>query len=91
MKLTKELIYGFSGSCLVDKFDGSLKTPACHLEWWDLCCSPFKYVAIAAPRRHAKTSAITVTYTLAELLFRILILQLLFQILKPKQQCSLGC
>ena len=70
MKLTKELIYGFSGSCLVDKFDGSLKTPACHLEWWDLCCSPFKYVAIAAPRRHAKTSAITVTYTLAELLFR---------------------
>ena len=70
IKLTKELIYGFSGSCLVQRFDGSLKTPECHHEWWDLCTSNYKYVAIAAPRRHAKTSAVTVTYTLAELLFR---------------------
>jgi len=70
VKLTKELIYGFSGSCLVQRFDGSLKTPECHHEWWDLCTSNYKYVAIAAPRRHAKTSAVTVTYTLAELLFR---------------------
>ena len=70
IKLTKEVIYGFSGSCLVQRFDGSFKTPDCHHEWWDLCTSNYKYVAIAAPRRHAKTSAITVTYTLAELLFR---------------------
>lgn len=70
IKLTKELIYGFSGSCLVQNFDGSLKTPDCHLEWWELCCTPQKCVAIAAPRGHAKTTAITVTYTLAEVLFR---------------------
>ena len=70
IKLTKEAIYGFSGSCLVQRFDGSLKTPACHLEWWDLCCSPAKYVALAAPRGHAKSTAITLTYSLAELLFR---------------------
>lgn len=50
MKLTKDIIYGFSGSCLVDQFDGSLKTPDCHLEWWDLCCSPNKFVALSAPR-----------------------------------------
>lgn len=70
IKLTKEAIYGFSGSCLVQRFDGSLKTPECHLEWWDLCCSPAKYVALAAPRGHAKSTAITLTYSLAELLFR---------------------
>jgi predicted phage terminase large subunit-like protein len=35
-----------------------------------LCCSNERYVAIAAPRRHAKTTAITTTYTLACLLFR---------------------
>lgn len=70
MKLTKDIIYGFSGSCLVDQFDGSLKTPDCHLEWWDLCCSPNKFVALSAPRGHAKSTAITFTYGLAELLFR---------------------
>jgi predicted phage terminase large subunit-like protein len=70
IKLTKETIYGLSGSCLVQRFDGSVKTPDCHLEWWDLCCSPANYVAIAAPRGHAKSTAISFTYTLAELLFR---------------------
>lgn len=70
IKLTKETIYGLSGSCLVQRFDGSLKTPDCHLEWWELCCSPAKYVALAAPRGHAKSTAITLTYSLAELLFR---------------------
>lgn len=40
------------------------------MEWWALCTSKDRYVAIAAPRRHAKTTAITTTYTLACLLFR---------------------
>lgn len=45
-------------------------SPACHLEWWDLCTSSEKYVAIAAPRGHAKTTAITLGYGLASAMFR---------------------
>lgn len=37
---------------------------------WDLCCSKKELVAIAAPRAHAKSTAITHAYTLANVLFR---------------------
>jgi len=50
MRVTKEIVEGFVGSCLVKGFDGSLKTPDFHREVWDLCCSMNKFVAIAAPR-----------------------------------------
>lgn len=70
MALTAQTIAGFSGSLLQKNFDGAVETPECHMEWWALCCSKERYVAIAAPRRHAKTTAITTTYTLANLLFR---------------------
>ncbi len=69
-KLNADLIYGFVGSCLASRFDGNLPTPECHKEWWELCCSENKYVAIAAPRGHAKSTAITLSYTLANVLFR---------------------
>ena len=68
--LTADTISGFSGSLLQKNFDGAVSTPDCHMEWWELCCSKNKRVAIAAPRGHAKTTAITITYTLACLLFR---------------------
>lgn len=68
--LTADTIAGFSGSLLQKNFDGAVPTPPVHFEWWELCCSKDRYVAIAAPRRHAKTTAITTTYTLACLLFR---------------------
>ncbi len=70
MELTKELLYGFVGSVLSGRFDEPAATPDCHLEWWDLCCSKHPYVAIAAPRGHAKSTAITKSYTLAAVLFR---------------------
>ena len=70
MKLTSDLIYGFSGSLLSPRFDEPAPTPDCHREWWDLCCSDYKRVAIAAPRGHAKSTAITKSYTLASVLFR---------------------
>lgn len=50
MKLTKEMIFGFSGSVLSSKFDEAKQTPQCHIDWWDLCCSDETMVAIAAPR-----------------------------------------
>ncbi len=70
MKLTKELVHGFSGSVIASKYDQPVPTPWFHLEWWDLCCSDATYVAIAAPRGHAKSTAITHCYVLANVLFR---------------------
>lgn len=68
--LTANVIKGFSTSLLQKNFDGAVSSPDCHMEWWELFCSQHPQVAIAAPRRHAKTTAITHTCTLASVLFR---------------------
>lgn len=68
--LTADAMAGFVGSLLQKNFDGAVDSPACHMEWWELCCSKHPKVAIAAPRRHAKSTAITFAYTLACLVFR---------------------
>lgn len=70
MKVTPDIIRGLVGSCLVKGFDGSLKTPTFHEECWELCCSSSPYVAIAAPRGHAKSTGVTLSYGLSTLLFR---------------------
>lgn len=70
MKLTSDVIAGFVGSVLASRFDGQSSTPEFHKECWDTCCSDEKFVAIAAPRGHAKSTAITLGYGLATLLFR---------------------
>ena len=68
--LTSQIIKGFVTSILAQDFDGQVASPAFHEECWELCCSKNKQVAIAAPRRHAKTTALTIGYGLATLLFR---------------------
>jgi predicted phage terminase large subunit-like protein len=70
MKLSADTIAGFVGSVLASRFDGQAASPPFHKECWELCCSPEKYIAIAAPRGHAKSTAITLGYGLATLLFR---------------------
>lgn len=40
------------------------------MEMWEACCGPDKQVAIAAPRSHAKSTAISFTFVLAAVLFR---------------------
>lgn len=70
VKLNKEIIRGFVGSLLSQGFDDASESPEFHDECWDLCTSKHKYVAIAAPRGHAKSSGITLGYGLATLLFR---------------------
>lgn len=70
MKVTKEVVEGFVGSCLIKNFDGSLKIPDFHREVWELCCSHERFVAIAAPRGHAKSTAVTLSYGLSTLLFK---------------------
>jgi len=70
MRLTADVVAGFVGSVLASRFDGQAASPPFHKECWELCCSTDKYVAIAAPRGHAKSTAITLGYGLATLLFR---------------------
>jgi len=70
MKLTAPVISGFVGSILSKNFDGAVSSPDFHMECWELCCSDNRQVAIAAPRKHAKTTALTVGYGLSTLLFR---------------------
>ena len=70
MKLTATVIQGFVASILAPTFDGQVASPEFHKECWELCCSENRQVAIAAPRRHAKTTALTLGYGLATLLFR---------------------
>ncbi len=70
MQLTKDVLKGFVGSILASKFDNAVKTPDFHEEMWELFTSKYKYVAVAAPRGHAKTTGGTVCYGLATLLFR---------------------
>ena len=70
IKLTSQLIEGLVGSCLIRNFDGSKPVSPFHREWWELCCSDKRYIAIAAPRGHSKSTSITIAYTLAEVLFR---------------------
>lgn len=70
MQLTAEIIAGFSTSLLQRSFDNAVASPECHLEWWSFCTSKAPKVAIAAPRQHAKSTAITLAYVLACVLFR---------------------
>lgn len=70
MELNADIIAGFSVSLLQKNYDSAVDSPDCHMEWWELCTSSHPKVAIAAPRRHAKSTAITLAYVLACLLFR---------------------
>lgn len=68
--LTADIIYGFTNSLLLDKFDNPTATPQFHLELWDLMCTDHPKVAVAAPRGHAKSTAVTHSYVLANICFR---------------------
>lgn len=68
--LNAQVIEGFVGSILMKRFDDPCPIPWCHREWWNLCTSKARFVAIAAPRGFAKSTAITHSYVLAAVLFR---------------------
>ena len=69
IKLTATIIENLVDKFLLHTFDNAAPTPSCHREWWEMACSDRKFVAIAAPRGHAKSTAITLSYALANLLF----------------------
>lgn len=64
------MVEGLVGSCLLKEYGDSKPIAPFHREWWDLCCSDRRFIAIAAPRGHSKSTSITIAYTLAEVLFR---------------------
>lgn len=66
-----QTIDGFTLGLLAAKYDNPKPIPPFHLEMWELCCSENPKVAIAAPRSHAKSTAITHAYILAMMLFRV--------------------
>lgn len=70
VELDRDVIGGFVNSVLASRFDGQSESAEFHKECWDLCTGKDKYVAIAAPRGHAKSTAVTFGYGLATLLFR---------------------
>lgn len=70
IKLNSAIIEGFASSCLMGYMDNASAFSWFHRELWDLCTSDEKFVAIAAPRGHAKSTIVTIIYTLACILFR---------------------
>lgn len=68
--LTADQVLGLTTTSLLQRYDDPKPIPDLHYEMWALCCSPALQVAIAAPRGHAKSTAITFAYALALLLFR---------------------
>lgn len=68
--ISAETVQGFISSLLQKNFDGAVESPECHKEWWQLFCDKHPLVAIAAPRNHAKSTALTFGWTMAQLCFR---------------------
>ena len=68
--ITSKLVEGFTKTCLLDGYEEPAEIPQFHRELWELCCSDDQYVAVAAPRGHAKSTAITFAYALTSLLYR---------------------
>jgi hypothetical protein len=70
VKLTADLIESFAGTFISPRFDDARPTPQLHREAWALYCSDAPSAMVIAPRDHAKSTALTTVYILAEVLFR---------------------
>lgn len=68
-KLDAHLIEGFTEIFLLDRYDSPKPIPDFHRRLWTLFCDPSPFVAVAAPRGHAKSSAGTHAYGLANAVF----------------------
>src|SRR5208282_1049353 len=70
MKLTAEHVEAMAGVYLSPLYDTPSPTPEFHRECWRLYCSDARMAGVAAPRGHAKSTALTHDYVLAVALFR---------------------
>jgi predicted phage terminase large subunit-like protein len=69
LRVDAHLVEGFVQTFLMDHYADPRPIPAFHRALWDLECSDNRWVAIAAPRGHAKSTAGNHAYLLANLLF----------------------
>lgn len=69
-KLTADLVEAFCGMYLSPRYDNKAATPDFHRECWKLYTSDWQQCEAVAPREHAKSSALTMGYMTAELVFR---------------------
>jgi predicted phage terminase large subunit-like protein len=70
IKLTADLIEGFAGAFLSARYDDAKPTPELHRKCWRLYTSDVKQAGAVAPRGHAKSTALTYDYIMAEVCFR---------------------
>jgi len=68
--LDSPTIHGFVGTCLISRFDRPAPIPEFHRELWEICTEDDTRIAIAAPRGHAKSTSVTLSYALSTMLFR---------------------
>ncbi|MDX2059933.1 MAG: phage terminase large subunit [Gemmatimonadales bacterium] len=71
IKLTADLIESFAGVYLSGRYDSPQPTPDFHRECWARYCGDHPACATAAPRNHAKSTALTHDFILATVLFRV--------------------
>lgn len=70
MKLTSELVEAFAGMFLSSRYDNADPVPDFHRECWELYTSDCRQAMVVAPRNHAKSTALSFAYILAEVMFR---------------------
>ena len=69
LRVDANLIEGFVTTFLQGSYDNPRPIPSFHRRLWELECSEARWVAVAAPRGHAKSTAGNHAYLLANLLF----------------------
>lgn len=68
--LTAEVVEAFAGVFLSDRYDNPVPTPDFHRKGWELYVSDVPQAGLVAPRDHAKSTAFTFAFVLAEVCFR---------------------
>ena len=69
--LTADLIESFAGTFISPKYDQQCPTPKFHREAWALYASDVQAAMVIAPRDHAKSTALSMIFILASVLFRV--------------------
>lgn len=71
VKLSAELIEGFSTAYLSRGYDEAKPIPQFHRDAWALYSSDIIQAGVVAPRGHAKSTALTHVYVLATVMFKV--------------------
>ena len=71
VKLNAAILEAFAGTYLSPRYDRPVATPPFHREGWEAYTSSHPAVSLVAPREHAKSTAFTFDFILAEVCFRV--------------------